>query len=104
VRLTENHSGAARAGAARKIRPAVRSILATVLAAAASVSGADAGNDGLKTYSIAPQAVSSALKVFAAQSGMQLIFSERDVGATTTSGVDGRLPPRESLAEILKGT
>src|SRR5262249_29172261 len=55
-------------------------------------------------YDIAPQAVSSALKAFATQSGMQLIYTEADVGHTETAGVSGELSPEEALAVLLKGT
>lgn len=57
-----------------------------------------------KSYQIAAQPVSTALKVFAAQSNMQLIFTEGDVGDARTSGVQGKLAPQDALAEILRGT
>lgn len=57
-----------------------------------------------RNYFIAPQALSSALKEFAAQSHMQLIFSESDVGHAETAGVRGQLSPRKALAAILAGT
>ncbi len=57
-----------------------------------------------KTYQIGPQSVSAALKAFAAQSDMQLIFTEADVGKAKTPGVTGTKAPREALQEILKGT
>src|SRR6267154_531361 len=55
-------------------------------------------------YKIEPQSVSTALKAFAAQSNMQLIFTEQDVGSAKTTGVVGTRSPREALSEILKGT
>src|SRR5882762_5423884 len=63
-----------------------------------------AGDPPAKTYQIEPQWVSTALKAFAAQSSMQLIFTEADVGSAKTSGVMGTRSPREALSEILKGT
>ena len=48
--------------------------------------------------------MSAALKAFAAQSDMQLIFTEQDVGSAKTSGVVGTRSPREALSQILKGT
>jgi iron complex outermembrane receptor protein len=57
-----------------------------------------------QAYKIEPQSVSTALKAFAAQSNMQLIFTEADVGSAKTNGVSGTKAPREALAEILKGT
>jgi iron complex outermembrane recepter protein len=57
-----------------------------------------------KTYKIAAQSVSTALKAFAAQSNLQLIYTESDVGGAKTTGISGTHTPREALAEILKGT
>ncbi len=57
-----------------------------------------------QSYKIEPQSVSTALKAFAAQSNLQLIFTEADVGSAKTNGVSGTKAPREALSEILKGT
>ena len=57
-----------------------------------------------QAYKIEPQSVSTALKAFAAQSNMQLIFTEADVGSAKSNGVSGTKAPREALSEILKGT
>jgi outer membrane receptor protein involved in Fe transport len=57
-----------------------------------------------QAYKIEPQSVSTALKAFAAQSNMQLIFTEADVGSAKTTGVVGTRSPREALSQILKGT
>lgn len=57
-----------------------------------------------KAYEIAAQSVSTALKVFATQSDMQLIFTESDVGDVRTAGIIGNMTPREALTAILKGT
>ena len=63
-----------------------------------------AGDMPSKAYSIGPQPVSTALKAFAAQSGLQLIFTEADVGVAETGGIDGYRSPREALSELLRGT
>ena len=63
-----------------------------------------AADPGPQAYKIEPQSVSTALKAFAAQSNMQLIFTEADVGSAKTNGVSGTKAPREALSEILKGT
>ena len=57
-----------------------------------------------KSYKIPAQSVSTALKAFAAQSDLQLIFTEGDVGSAKTPGVTGTHAPREALSTILKGT
>jgi len=63
-----------------------------------------ADNTASRVYAIAPQPVGTALKEFAAQSHMQLIFSENDVGHAQTAGVRGKLAPSEALSVILRGT
>ena len=57
-----------------------------------------------RTFQIEAQSVSAALKVFAAQSDLQMIFTEADVGGAQTSGVTGTKTVREALTELLKGT
>lgn len=57
-----------------------------------------------RAYQISAQPLSPALKQFAAQSDLQLIFSEADVGGAQTAGVSGNLDPREALAQMLRGT
>lgn len=56
------------------------------------------------TFDIPAQPISTALKAFAEQTALQLIFTESDVGASRTSGIKGELSPTVALAEILKGT
>ena len=65
---------------------------------------ADAADPTPKDYKIEPQSVSTALKAFAAQSDMELIFTEADVGSAVTGGVTGNRSPSEALSQILKGT
>ena len=57
-----------------------------------------------KTYKIAAQPVSTALKAFAAQSDLQLLYTESDVRGAKTPGVTGTRAPEAALAELLKGT
>lgn len=81
-----------------------RAFSALLAAIALAVTPAHADEPAVKSYQIAAQPVSAALKQFAAQSDMQIIFSESDVGQAKTSGIEGDLPPREALTTILKGT
>jgi iron complex outermembrane recepter protein len=67
-------------------------------------SGVFAADPPAKTYQIGPQSVSTALKAFAAQADMQLIFTERDAGGAQSKGVQGRKSAQEALREILQGT
>jgi iron complex outermembrane recepter protein len=57
-----------------------------------------------RSFRIEPQPVSSALRVFAAQAGIQLLFSEQDVRDLPSAGVAGTLPPRDALERLLRGT
>ncbi|MBL8265973.1 TonB-dependent receptor [Steroidobacter sp.] len=77
---------------------------AAVIALGCAVQSVRAEDNPQRSYEIAPQSISTALKAFAAQSGMQLIFTESDVGQTRTSGVNGTLSARAALAELLRGT
>lgn len=75
-----------------------------MLAVGCAISNARAEDVPSRTYEIAPQSISTALKLFAAQSGMKLIFAELDVGQARTSGVTGNLSARAALSELLRGT
>lgn len=57
-----------------------------------------------KPFHIQPQSVSSALRTFANQAGLQLIFSEQDVRTLSSPGVDGILSPQRALDTLLSGT
>lgn len=86
----------------RKMRCTFGALLAVFSLAFASL--ALASDLPPKTYKIGAQSVSTALKAFASQSDLQLIYTESDVGSAKTVGVTGTRAPREALAEILKGT
>jgi outer membrane receptor protein involved in Fe transport len=47
--------------------------------------------------------LSGALRTFARQGGVQLIFSEQDVTGLQAPGVNGQLSPPEALAQLLSG-
>ena len=74
------------------------------LALVAPVFGESAHPVEPKTLDIRPQSVSSALRTFAEQTGMQLIFTESDIGSAATAGVSGNLSPHDALAALLRGT
>lgn len=85
----------------------MRNLVATAVACVLSVavlSNAQSAEVAIRSYRIEPQPMSTALKAFAAQSELQLIYTENDVGNATTSGVSGDLVPAAALDEILKGT
>ncbi|MEJ1962144.1 MAG: TonB-dependent receptor [Gammaproteobacteria bacterium] len=74
------------------------------LLATAGLSIAQDATAAIRSYAISAQPISTALMEFAAQSGLELMYTESDVGTVTTTGVKGELAPGEALAQILKGT
>lgn len=87
----------------QKTKKTLRALVAS-MAICMGASAAQAADPAPQAYKIEPQPVSTALKAFAAQSNMQLIFTEADVGSARTTGVVGTRSPREALSEMLKGT
>jgi iron complex outermembrane recepter protein len=83
-------------------KPLVIALIAIALWAAGHT--AIAADSAPRTFQIEAQSVSAALKQFAAQSDLQLIFTEADVGGAKTSGVAGTKTARQALTELLKGT
>ena len=75
-----------------------------LLTATLSLAAAQDAKAAIKSYQIDPQPVSSALKAFAAQSDLQVIYTESDVGTARTEGVKGNLTPGAALSAILKAT
>jgi outer membrane receptor protein involved in Fe transport len=93
------------AGGMQSARYRWRGLAGLLLSMVCVYLGAAAAAEPLnRSYTIAPQPVSTALKAFAAQSDMQLIFTEQHVGLAETSGVTGNYSPHEALAVILEGT
>src|SRR5215471_8521022 len=56
------------------------------------------------TYSISAQTLSTALQEFAAQSGVQLLFSESDVAGMRTAGLQGSFTKDQALERLLAGS
>ena len=57
-----------------------------------------------RAFEIEPQPLSAALRAFAEQAQLQIIFSESDVGNLESSHIAGHLPPRIALESLLHGT
>jgi outer membrane receptor protein involved in Fe transport len=57
-----------------------------------------------RTYHIAAQALGTALQEFAAQAGVQLLFSEADVAGMKTGGLEGSFSRAEALERLLVGS
>ncbi|MBK8544982.1 MAG: hypothetical protein IPL62_16440 [Caulobacteraceae bacterium] len=54
-----------------------------------------------RDYDIPAQPLSSALLRFAAQSDLQILFSQEDIAGMTSRAVRGRLTPEAALAQLL---
>jgi iron complex outermembrane receptor protein len=65
---------------------------------------AHAADSAPRPFQIEAQSVSGALKAFAAQSDLQMIFTEADVGGAKSKGVTGTKTARQALTELLKDT
>jgi outer membrane receptor protein involved in Fe transport len=57
-----------------------------------------------RIYHINPQALGAALQEFAAQAGMQLLFSEADVAGMKSSGLQGSFSRTQALERLLAGS
>ncbi|MBL8269054.1 TonB-dependent receptor domain-containing protein [Steroidobacter sp.] len=80
-------------------------LVATILVSMGALTAtAQAAEFGERSYQIEAQSVSSALRAFAAQTNLPLVFDEGDVGQARTEGVSGTLEPRAALTRILQGT
>ena len=89
---------------ASAVTPLATFATSLVLGAALSLAAAQDAAAAIRSFTISPQLVSTALKQFAAQSDLQLIYTEHDVGIAKTEGVKGDLVPRDALERILEGT
>ena len=57
-----------------------------------------------RAYHIGAQALSAALQEFAAQAGLQLMFSESDVAGMQTQGLQGNFSADQALRRLLAGS
>jgi iron complex outermembrane recepter protein len=89
-------------GAAR--RPAIARAIMLALVLGLSFGNLEARELPSRPFEIEPQPLSSALRSFAEQAQVQIIFSEGDVGTLASSRIAGHLPPRIALESLLHGT
>ncbi len=73
-------------------------------ATALAQSSAPATQTQPRTYHIARQALGPALQEFAAQAGLQLLFSESDVAGLETQGLEGSFSTDQALKRLLAGS
>lgn len=57
-----------------------------------------------QAFHIEAQSLGTALREFAAQAGVQLLFSESDVAGMTSQDLDGSFSPDQALARLLAGS
>jgi outer membrane receptor protein involved in Fe transport len=73
-------------------------------AAALSQPPSPASNAPLRTYHINAQALGAALQEFAAQAGVQMLFSPSDVAGMRTEGLQGSFSKDQALERLLAGS
>src|SRR5262245_49526639 len=57
-----------------------------------------------QTYTLDAQALGAALQQFAAQAGLQLLFSESDVAGLQAPALQGSFTPDQALGRLLAGS
>lgn len=57
-----------------------------------------------KSFNVPAGDAPTSLKQFAQQSGVELLYSPKEIEGTKTNAVKGYLTPREALAKLLDGT
>ena len=67
-------------------------------------SPAEAQQTEVRTFEIAPQSLSSALLIFAEQSGLEVLFDARIAEGKSSPGVRGSHTPEQALDQMLDGT
>src|SRR6185312_5702571 len=72
--------------------------------AALSQQTSPAGDAQVRTYHIGAQSLDTALQEFAAQAGLQLLFSKSDVAGLTTQGLEGSFSADQVLRRLLAGS
>jgi hypothetical protein len=66
--------------------------------------GTAASDAQTRTYNISAQNLGPALQEFAAQAGLQLLFSESDVAGLRTGGLQGTFTKNQALGRLLAGS
>ncbi len=81
-----------------------RSILTILVLVALNLQSAAAADDRLRTITVEPQALSSALQDFSDQSGLQIAYVATLAENVTSPGTDDAGSPRLALNDLLDGT
>lgn len=85
--------------------PAVRIVqfVCFLFVTAGALPGANTAT-ATKTFDVPAGAAGRTLRLFAQQSGREIVFSAESIGATTTNAVRGELTPRDALDRVVAGT
>lgn len=78
--------------------------ISILMTASAFVTDAAFADSGKAAVNIPPQELSSALKAFASQTGIQILYAPEIVQGSRTGGVSGSYAPEEALKLLLKNT
>lgn len=84
--------------------PVTRALLLTCLILLLPTNVLQAADAAVKPFDVPSGAASRTLKLFAQQSGREIVFSAESIGATTTNAVRGELTPRDALDRMVAGT
>lgn len=64
----------------------------------------EVGDSTKKSFDVPAGEASVALKQFAQQAGVELLYSAKEIGGTRTNAIKGVLTPQEALMKMLSGT
>ena len=84
--------------------PVTRALLLTCLILLLPTNALQAADAAVKPFDIPSGAASRTLKLFAQQSGREIVFSAEDIGETQTNSVRGELAAPEALNRMVAGT
>jgi hypothetical protein len=84
--------------------PVTRALLLTCLILLLATNVLQAADAAVKPFDVPSGAASRTLKLFAQQSGREIVFSAESIGGTTTNAVRGELTARDALDRMTAGT
>lgn len=87
-----------------RVRSLTPAVCAALFLFAASLSDLGAADTPPRKFDIAAGDAGNALRLFAQQSGVELLYSPNEIAGAKTNSVRGELPPRAALDQLLAGT
>jgi hypothetical protein len=84
--------------------PVTRAFLLTCLILLLPTNALQAADAAVKPFDVPSGAASRTLKLFAQQSGREIVFSAESIGGTATNAVRGELTARDALDRMTAGT